>query len=730
MDSCLFRILMGLSLYGGLVLILLAAGMGLQRLLCVRDDGAFERVFFAPMYVMIVWTLILGVLVGAGITVRMIAYPLWGGTLALAFLGITSLRKLRPSSLLLMLICVLAPVLLLWRHFFYVGGLWDSPLSILPDGWSYMAYGEYIWKYSRGSADDLSPLYSFASHLNNARYISRSMLSFFKPLTMLGDTRSVAVLLHAVYVFIFASSCVAFSLQLRIERLRVALYVSLLAISGWMGETLWMHNYDNMAALPYLPLFAGCVMAIRAFHLKTWIGLGVVLAALLFVYPELSGIIVLVVVAVAGDRYWSGGVMTKRQWGLGFSVMIVTGLILFLPVGHSLISFAVRIFNASNQMEGSRPGETLFSGLLHIRYFLSAFWGYGGQHRLVSVVWLQRTAAVCAFALVAIGGGRLIRMGYRCLVAWGVICVFGCLYWVVFKKYDYAAYKMILMSWWLLSLLLVLGGAWRPRNKWVRGLCLFVFSFVFAYHIAFALLNEPSRFASWPAGKPASELREIQQAVESNSVAVAVDDGSDSLWAMYYLRDAHIRMVAYRSYTKNPKIMKIVRDSSRNIDWQAVDYVLAGAAWPDGSDVVWSNGVYKLWIVPQNKNAQIVHIENRNGLENEGDSIRFWMGDTETVVGCYAGRTGMYTLKASVQFGENLRPDIASVCIRINNQSYEFNGIVSPGDASLPLELNAGYNEVSFQIIDLPVESAWNTTDPRILMVRLSEINIQAEEAD
>ena len=87
------------------------------------------------------------------------------------------------------------------------------------DGWSYVAYGQYLWEWPKGTEGGLAPLYQYAAHLSETRFISSAMLAFFSPMTGTdGDTQAAAGAFVAWTLFVFAASCAASAVALGIRR--------------------------------------------------------------------------------------------------------------------------------------------------------------------------------------------------------------------------------------------------------------------------------------------------------------------------------------------------------------------------------------------------------------------------------------------------------------------------------------------------------------------------------
>src|SRR4029077_5378723 len=82
--------------------------------------------------------------------------------------------------------------------------------SAAGDGWSYVAYGQYLWELRRGTPGPLPPLLQYATHLSDTRFISSALLGFFSPVTgMAGDTQGAVGVFLAATIFLWGTACAA-----------------------------------------------------------------------------------------------------------------------------------------------------------------------------------------------------------------------------------------------------------------------------------------------------------------------------------------------------------------------------------------------------------------------------------------------------------------------------------------------------------------------------------------
>ena len=141
----------------------LLAGFGLLKILRAPLPPALAWLI-APGIGLSAWAVYLGVGISLGWTTRQLTPLAWAATALLALIAWPSIRhpQARPA-LGPVAWAMLLPVLMLaadmWHGLqYYVG----SPGG---DGWSYVAYGQYLWEVPKGSGGPLPAALACASHL-------------------------------------------------------------------------------------------------------------------------------------------------------------------------------------------------------------------------------------------------------------------------------------------------------------------------------------------------------------------------------------------------------------------------------------------------------------------------------------------------------------------------------------------------------------------------------------
>src|SRR5262245_3065637 len=201
------------------------AGKGLLDLIGLQLETR-ASIYLAPITTLIIWALLLGVGVSLGFPVKYLWCIGWFLTFVLASLGVRWLvlpsftNEWTPFA-----VVVFVPVVLMAPWFWYGPATYLG--SPLPDGWSYVAYGQYLWDYGRNVEGGLAPLYQYAAHLRRTRFIASALLGFFSPIVSPGgDTQAASGYVLAWAIFAYCSSCMFFALTKGLTRKASLVYIS------------------------------------------------------------------------------------------------------------------------------------------------------------------------------------------------------------------------------------------------------------------------------------------------------------------------------------------------------------------------------------------------------------------------------------------------------------------------------------------------------------------------
>ncbi len=587
--------------YAVLCFVSMAVGLGVLRLCRVRLAPA-AAMMLAPIMALACWSVAVGWGVALGIPLRLITPPLWALSLAVAVYGLATHRAaMRPVELLPLAPAAALPVFVTAP--FFIFGLRDYPGSALPDGWSYVAHGQYLWTYANGTEGGLAPLYQYAAHLSQGRHIAASLLAVLSPVFAPGDTQSVSLLFLAWTLFVFAASCAFFASTAGLTGLTFVTYLTFAVAAGWTANLVGANNFDNALAFSFAPALAGAVWQ-PEWRGYGWIPLfGLLIAALRFIYPELTLAVLLLPVAVLVVD-WLSGRRPPPAMMAGVAAASLVGAVLASPNLPETVSF-VRAQATAGLGAAGRPGDGMFPGLLRLGHQPSAFWGLGAEwtaHRFLPLANAVAGALiVCSWAGVA----RLIRMRMGGVVAWMLVLLAGAVALIIAARYSYGAYKLILLTWWVLAFTAVTG-ADQLCSIVARGTAAVRLRRLACAALILAAVVQTTarevhavRLAGRVSMSAYREMQAIEPIVGDQPVLVAVDDPVASAWAAYFARDYTTTMAWHRSYMAQAHLRPFMA-RTRAFEPDTVRYLLTDAGadrssrWTSGWTPVWRGRQYQL----------------------------------------------------------------------------------------------------------------------------------------
>lgn len=582
----------GLAFYLLLCLITILCGKGIIRLLGLRMENQTSN-YLAPAVTLAFWTVILGLGVTWGYSVKQLWKIGWVLTVLMALWGLKKdLFGIRQNGNKWLLLAVFLPMGLMFPYFGY--GLKVYLGSHAPDGWSYIAYGQYLWEYPRGSEGGLAALYQYAAHLNATRFIASALLAFFSPfLQASGDTQMASGFFLAWSFFVFSSACLFFISTQKYSGFFIFLYLGLCGCSGWLLNLLWANNYDNALAISFLPTFAGVLFLIEPRDFRWTFLLALLSAGILYCYPEMA-----IFVLGATFLFWLQRFVMekKRDWLILLLGACALAAVMIAPFFKNLVSFLQGQISISISSQGVRPGEGYFSELLTKEFGLLAFWGFRKGSTAGS---LLHSFVGFLLSLLAIWG----TLGLFRKKAWGllgtILLLFvGSLLMIFHFRYSYGAYKFILLNWWGICFLTLEGmKQFHARVPSPKTRLAF-----FTLIILFFIIQGVTVF-SWSDKRndilPFKKVEEIKNILKGEAVIVAVGEDFANEWAVYFLRDIPIHLAEYRVYMAQSHVVPFMQRAKgvepsklryALIDHQQVQIVRTGRLY----SLVWSGGPYSL----------------------------------------------------------------------------------------------------------------------------------------
>jgi|GEM_PF-3274749 len=733
-------IIKGFIFYLLILLISILTGRGILRLLGIRPEPHIS-LYLAPSVTLVFWTILLGVGITLHFTVKQISLLGWTLTVCLMSIGVwrQGFQFLKNERIFLCAL-ILLPVSLMAPFFWH--GLSIYLGSLAPDGWACIANAQYLWEYPRGTEGGLAPLYQFAAHLNRTRFIESALHGFLSPLLgSPGDPQTASGLFLAWVFFTFSSTCMFFAAVKRWGKKSSLFYVTLCGFSGWSLNLLWANNFANALVISYLPAFAGLILLADPKKWRWGILLAGLTAGVLYSYPEMALFILAGSFFLFLSRLYSEKEV-RREWGILFLIIVGLGGILIAPFGKDMVWFIVNQLHTVTGTQVVRPGEGFFRELLSPKFGLGGFWGFGGDYsaaaNLVGSSWsylgktwdLGRNVLGITFSLLALLGILLLfkRKEWEMI---GLLALFllGSLFMIFHLAYSYGAYKFIVLNWWGMSLIVVLGiqffSAKMPKKRReieILSVCL-ILAFLSTNGIRVAAFN----FAFTKTILPFKQLEEIKKIVRNEPIIVVVEDDLANQWAVYFLRDLPVYLAEYKVYMAQPHVIPYM-DRAKPVKTSQTSYILAdsiGLFSFSRGEAFWSGGPYYLWKVPRENWIFISSLRNENGREIWGGECGFWIGKGDTEIKLLSPKEGEAILQGFFILGPSL-PDKKDRRLLIqSDQGYQkVLTIWKEGPQTLRIPISTGPNHIILRALDKPTLSALPSGDNRPMLVGIRGLKV------
>jgi hypothetical protein len=725
----------GVGVFLLLSLISVLAGLGILDLLRIQLAKQAELAL-APCVTLAFWSLCLGVIGGLRLgPLKDVSIAVWIATLLLAAIGLIRRgARLRVSwPLVVALVCSALAMAAYVLH-----GLTDYDRAIALDGWSYVAYGHYLWDASRGVSAGLSPLDQYGAHLSGTRFVAPALLAFISPLVGAGDTAAAKGLLQAWTLFVYGCGVAFLWLTLAWPAAMVSAAVVLSVVSGWTADLVWTNNLDNGLVLAYPAMLAGCVRSLSEGRpIRIWILVALFVASLAYTYPEFTPQVLVTAFLIALPLLWRQRDAWKI-WAMGIVGAVSVALVLVLPFLGDVVAFAIAQLQISTA--AARPGADFFPGMLDGKFEPAAFWGLGGELQVIAPH--QRTYALLLSLLALIGAFRLVRKGEWGIVSAAALLCAGAVYYLVWQHYPYAAYKFVLAAWFLLAAMLVVATRWltdliqhttiRQAALGLAGLGAALLA-VTSNHSEDAITTGPfkSPYRDYTLSQFAS-VQGISQVTDGQPVLLLVDDWLAQEWAVYYLRDSPIGVMSYRMSMAQSHVLPFMA-RAQPVDIQNAHYLLTDEGYAaavtnqPGWTEVWSNGLFRLWSSAEPDWAFIADITNANGLELVDGRPFFWVGGGDSVVDVVANRNEDVDLSATFRPG----PSVASKSTRTISVSTSsgFTGEfeIQPGDGVITVPVQSGHTNIVLRALDQPNVATLPNGDPRSLVLGVQGLTLQVD---
>jgi hypothetical protein len=686
------------------------------------------RWLLAPGTCLAGWAALLGVTISIGWTVRQLVVPFWIGTLAFAIYGIGRARHAFPRDIGWLLgLAVLLPIGLM--PFDFLHGLANFIGGPVADGWSYVARGQELWAMPKDSGEPwarLAPLHQYASHLRGTRFIASALLGILSPFAReAGDTQAATGAFLAFSVFVFASSCLAIAKTIETRTSLLVAACTLAVFSRWVLGAIQIHNYDNLLEISFLPITMALIAALASPKWNAVFTFGLVLAAAVYVYPEMA-VFNLVGAALACARRAAAD-RRPAAWILTLAGGLTTALVLLAAGVHDIVWFISNQAGAASAAIGQRPGEGAFAELGGLVNWWGAVWGLTssvGTTRF-GAAWetASRIVGTLLWILALIGGIRLVGRRLWDVVALGLILCAGGLFMVVHEQYSYGAYKFLLLGNWILALFVVSGataiaeaarGATGHRTwRTAVGVALAIVVAGLAGSTLARIVLFQRRLVT-PSIRPYRNVQDIDRVIGRAPVILAVTDPAANEWAVYFLRAHPMRLFGYQGPMAYPHVAPLM-DRAAAPELRDIEYVLTDAPVASRPDVLWQQGPYALSRIAEGAVALLPQVNDPDRIEQRDGQQFYWAGHGDTELEVYAASGG-----EALFFGRFLRgpglPEQSECRLAIGETGAELSlTITRDGDRWFSLPVHAGNNRIYLRAIDSAAPAHAGETRPRLL---------------
>jgi hypothetical protein len=561
-------------------------GLGFQRLLQLKVSPVLS-ITLAPILSLSICSILLGFEVKLGHAIKDVYLFNWIIVITFSLVGLTRQNfRSMSSNIGLLILCFLLPIALMFNYFWF--GLVNYLGSTVADGWTYIAVGQYLWEYPRGTEGHLIPLFQYAASFNSTRFITSALLAFLSPLSITENTQLIANAYLAWIFFIFTSSCAFFALTQHIGKY-IYPYLILTVFSGWFILLLKNNNFDHAAFLGFLPVIAGGFVL---FNHQKWVWsilLAVIISASLYIYPEMSPPIVF------GTGLFFIAAMIKNKKIEWFYALLIIGLImcLLLPYLNEFIRFLFKQSNQLNLPNDLRSCPYFNPSMLLPSRMLQSFWGQ--RHNLLGNI----TAIICT---VLFARGLFVfykEKRFAFLIFLTTLLIGACI--MIFNfQYSYGAFKFISISWWLILFAMIVGTKsilTRRNTKISKIICIMILiTYIFSgMSSIYGLIQKPGFHDT----SPLRSLSSIKSMTGNASILVNINNDILNEWAMYFLKDYKIKVL------RPPRFMvgeggERYMNNAISIDPKTIKYIVTDNAYSyQKNQLLWSNDFYYLWKNPR-----------------------------------------------------------------------------------------------------------------------------------
>jgi hypothetical protein len=380
------------------------------------------------------------------------------------------------------------------------------------------------------------------------------------------------------------------------------------------------------------------------------------------------------------------------------------------------------------QMAG-RPGEGMMPNLINPNCVWGAMWGLSSKG--------VGTILGVFLGLIAFLGVRVAVV--KKYFSIGIYLIFiGVLFigMITLKHYDYGAYKILLLGWWAIAIVLSAGARsiWtavssfnKPFKKLLRIIITTIIFTTFSIWVA--------QQYSWMRGykyKTATGTRAVRDYVLRNhgAVQVSVSDVILNAWLVYQLRDAKVLFSEFYGYMDQPHVIPLMARSMVPIT-NEIQYLLSDIDRFTVGEIVWRSDSLKLIRYAPEQQPPEVAIYSPNGREVVGDMPFFWLGREEASIVLTTTKPKVVSFHFEAFVGPSvsaLIKDYPMVSLEsVGRQLFRFD-TQKAATYTVRIILSSGKNTIIFRPDYNGTVVPNKNGDPRILLVGIKLLKVIVDD--
>jgi hypothetical protein len=565
------------------------------------------------------------------------------------------------------------------------------------------------------------------------RFIESAMLALFIPpwADHAVDTQMMVGPLLLIGVFAFACS-VAYVAEVVNDRgLRNSRELSMVlaVFGGWLPFVLLANNFSNLCMLGFSPALFGMALNRRYSGYTRYLGPAVFLAATVYMFPELSPLVIAGFCIAGMENIFTRERNSQIKIWFGVAALTVALTSIFLP--HAVHHFLLQL-TATEPHAGGRPGNGFMPDLLITSRLLASLWGF---ERIPFLGMPSETVSMYVGVLLALVTGcgliAAVRARIYSLCLYFAIIVVLAIVMITIKRYDYGAYKILLLGWWATAVLLSAGATYimfAASKAWLN----ISSRVLLAGTLLLSALLWGNQQLTWLEGfvyKEAQPLRDARDYLAGlhQTATVTISDPVLSDWMVYELRNLPIRYSEYIGYMGQAHVLPVMARS--DVPKQSGNYMLVGKGAMAAGTTVWSNELFNVFkIGAGNPHVGLGEIRAPNRVERFDGSTFFWLGHDPATIDLHSSADEVILMDIELIGGPSVGDSAKSFMIQVDLDGVEVDrfSLYSSSAHDIRLSLHAGTNSVVIRpVYDGPVKPNANG-DPRVLFagVKLRKLEI------